>query len=181
MNELRMEKGELIKYKVVRKPIKHLYLEVKNGYVEIRCNRFVSEEFIKNFILKHKKSILKKLEKKHFFLGEKVAKEINYKQKTPKIVLPLVEKYSKLMSLYPSKVAFRFNKTRWGSCSYKNSIVFNYYLAKLPVELIEYVVVHELSHIKHKHHQKPFWDEVAKVMPDFQKRRKLLRKIEKEI
>ena len=181
MNELRVESGELINYKIIRKPIKHLYLEVKEGYIEIRCNKFVSDEFIRKFILKHKDTILKKLNKNYYFLGKKVEKEINYKEETPKIVLPLVEKYSKIMNLYPTKVSFRFNKTRWGSCSYKNSIVFNYYLAKLPIELIEYIVVHELSHIKHKHHQKPFWDEVAKVMPDFQKRRKLLRKLEKEL
>ena len=172
---------ENIKYKIIRKPIKHLYLEVKDEYVEIRCNNLISNKFIEKFILKHKEAILKKLDKNYYFLGQKVKKEINYQQETPKIVLPLVEKYSKLMNLYPSKISFRFNKTRWGSCSYKNSIVFNYYLAKLPVELIEYVVVHELAHIKHKHHQKSFWDEVAKVLPDVKIRRKNLRVFEKEI
>jgi len=179
MNKIILNNEE-IKYKVIKKSIKHLYLEVKDDYVEIRCNKFVSDEFIKSFILKHKESILKKLKKTHYFLGQKVEKEVNYKKETPQIVLPLVEKYSKLMNLYPSKVSFRFNKTRWGSCSYKNSIVFNYYLAKLPMELIEYVVVHELAHIKHKHHQKPFWDEVAKVLPDVKIRRKNLRIFEKE-
>ena len=174
-------KIENVECVIIRKPIKHLYLEVKDDYVEIRCNKFTSDEFIRKFILKHKNTILKKLEKSHYFLGKKVEKEVDYKKETPKIVLPLVEKYSKFMNLYPSKVSFRFNKSRWGSCSYKNSIVFNYYLVKLPIELIEYVVVHELSHIKHKHHQKPFWNEVAKVIPDFQNRRKLLRKFEKEI
>ena len=177
--ELRVESGELIKYKIVRKPIKHLYMEVKNGYVEIRCNKFVSKKFIEEFILKHKETILKKLQKKYFYLGREVEKEVDYKNVTPKIVLPLVEKYSEIMKLYPSKISFRFNKSRWGSCSYKNSIVFNYYLSKLPIELIEYVVVHELAHIKHKHHQKPFWNEVAKILPDVKIRRKSLRKYEK--
>ena len=172
-------KIENIEYKIVRKPIKHLYMEVKNGYVEVRCNKFVSNKFIEEFILKHKETILKKLQKKHFYLGREVEKEVDYKSVTPKIILPLVEKYSKIMELYPSKVSFRFNKSRWGSCSYKNSIVFNYYLSKLPIELIEYVVVHELAHIKHKHHQKPFWDEVAKILPDVKIRRKNLRKYEK--
>jgi len=179
--ELRVENGELIKYIIKKKPIKHLYMEVKEGFVEIRCNKFVEQEYIKKIILKHKESILKKLNKKHYFLGKVVEKEVDYKKETPKIVLPLVEKYSKVMGLFPSKVSFRFNKSRWGSCSSKNLIIFNYYLAKLPVELIEYVVVHELSHIKHKHHQKPFWDEVAKVLPDVKEKRKKLRKFEKEI
>ncbi len=181
MNEALRIENEVIKYKIIRKPIKHLYLEVKEDFVEVRCNKFVDEEYIKKFILKHKNLILKKLDKKHYFLGEAVEKEVDYKKETPKIVLPLVEKYSKIMELKPSKISFRFNKSRWGSCSSKNSIIFNYYLAKLPVDLIEYVVIHELSHIKHKHHQKPFWDEVAKILPDVKEKRKKLRKFEKEI
>ena len=179
MKKLRVDSGELIKYKIVRKPIKHLYLEVKDGYAEIRCNNFVSRKFIEKFILKHKDTILKKLQKRYFYLGREVKEDIDYKSVTPKIVLPLVEKYSKIMKLYPSKVSFRFNKSRWGSCNTKNSIIFNYYLAKLPIELIEYVIVHELAHIKHKHHQKPFWDEVERVLPDFKIRRKNLRDFEK--
>ena len=179
--ELRIDIGELIKYKIIRKPIKHLYMEVKDGYVEVRCNKFVSKKFIEEFILKYKEAILKKLKKKYYFLGNVVDKEVDYKKETPKIILPLVEKHSKIMGLFPSKVSFRFNKSRWGSCSGKNSIVFNYYLAKLPIEIIEYVVVHELAHIKHKHHQKPFWDEVERVLADWKKRRKLLREFEKEI
>jgi len=85
------------------------------------------------------------------------------------------------MNLFPSKVSFRFNKTRWGSCSYKNSIVFNYYLSKLPIELIEYVVVHELAHIEHKNHSKKFWDLVEKYLSDVKIRRKKLREFEKII
>jgi len=95
--------------------------------------------------------------------------------------LEYVKKYSSKMNLYPSKVSFRFNKTRWGSCSAKNNLTFNYYLAKLPYELIEYVVVHELAHIKHKNHSREFWAEVEKYLPDVKKRRKLLRNYEKII
>jgi len=55
--ELKIDNGELIKYKIIRKPIKHLYMEVKEGYVEVRCNRFVSKKFIENFILKNYKKV----------------------------------------------------------------------------------------------------------------------------
>ena len=71
-------------------------------------------------------------------------------------------------------------KSKWGSCSVKNSLIFNYYLAKLPEDIIEYVVVHELAHIKHKNHQKEFWDLVSKFIPDYKERIKRLRKLEKE-
>jgi hypothetical protein len=60
-------------------------------------------------------------------------------------------------------------------------VSFNYYLAQLPYDLIEYVVVHELAHIKHKNHSKEFWKEVEKYLPDVTKRRRDLRKFEKTL
>jgi predicted metal-dependent hydrolase len=179
--------GVEIKYKIVKKPIKHIYLRVDEGFVEVRANRFVPVEKIEKFILDNAHHIIRKLQnqKYYFFLGKKyfnngVDLKSLYMQKTPEIVLPLVYEYSNKMNLHPSRVSFRFNKTRWGSCSYKNSIVFNYYLAKLPEDVIEYVVVHELAHIRHKNHQKNFWALVGEFLPDFKKRLKKLREIEKE-
>lgn len=55
------------------------------------------------------------------------------------------------------KVAVRNNKTRWGSCSGKNAISLNVQLMRLPDKLIDYVILHELAHIKHKNHSKQFW------------------------
>jgi predicted metal-dependent hydrolase len=179
--------GVEIKYKIIKKPIKHIYLRIKENHVEISASRFVSKKFIEKFILKNAEHIIRKFEnqKYYFYFGKKYlnngidVKEL-YKQKTPQIVLPLVYEYSQKMNLHPSKISFRFNKTRWGSCSYKDSIVFNYYLAKLPVDIIEYIVVHELSHIKYKNHQKEFWALVEKYIPDYKERIKRLRKLEKE-
>jgi predicted metal-dependent hydrolase len=85
-----------------------------------------------------------------------------YKQKAQEIILPLIKEYSNKMQLFPTDVKFRRNKTRWGSCSYKNIINFNIYLIKKDIEFIKYVVVHELAHIKYKNHQKDFWNLVKK-------------------
>jgi len=187
MNKLSLNNIE-IKYKIIRKPIKHLYLQIKDDFVEVRCNKFVPKSFIEKFILKNADVIIHKISnsKYYYLFGEKYEKngidekEI-YKEKLPEIVLSFVDKYSKKMNLYPNKVGFRFNKTRWGSCSVKNNLSFNYYLAKLPIELIEYVVVHELAHIKHKNHSKKFWSLVEKYLRDVKNRRKLLRQYEKLI
>lgn len=180
--------GIEIKYKIIKKPIKHIYLRIYDSHVEVSSNKFVSDDYIKKFILKHIDHIIEKQKSVNYYylFGKKYIKngidekEI-YKNKLPEVILPMVYKYSNKMNLHPSKISFRFNKTRWGSCSYKNSVSFNYYLAKLPVELIEYVVVHELAHIKHKNHGKDFWALVEKYLPDVKERRKNLRKFEKII
>ena len=179
--------GVEIKYKVKKKPIKHVYLRIKDDHVEISASHFISKNFIEKFILKHAEHIIRKFEnqKYYFLFGKKYLSngiDVNelYKRTTPEIVMPLVYKYSNLMNLHPSRVSFRFNKSRWGSCSVKDSIIFNYYLAKLPKDIIEYIVVHELAHIKHKNHQKEFWKLVEKYIPDYKEKIRRLRRLEKE-
>ncbi len=179
-------KGQKIPYKIKRKKIKNLYLRVKEDFVEISCSNDFSEEFIKSFILQKAPKFIESLKPKdyYYFFGQKIKGEIDkniYKEILPTVIFPIIEKYSKKMQLIPSKVSFRFNSTRWGSCSYKNSLTFNNYLAKLPIELIEYVVAHELAHIKHKDHSSKFWAFLAQFMPDYKERRKRLREFERII
>ena len=102
--------------------------------------------------------------------------DVFYKKEAKRIIEPLVEEYSNKMNLFPKRVKYRKNRRRWGSCSVDDIINFNYYLVKLPIELIEYIVVHELAHIKHKNHKKEFfWKLVGKYMPDFKEREKKLK------
>jgi predicted metal-dependent hydrolase len=98
-----------------------------------------------------------------------------YRKETERIVTPLVRKWSDTMALFPAKVRYRKTKRQWGSCSSHNTLSFNTMLAKVPVEAIEYVVVHELAHIRHKHHQRTFWELVEKVLPDYRERQAILR------
>ncbi len=93
-----------------------------------------------------------------------------------KQTLPImIEKWSNIMSLKPTKIKFRKTRTQWGSCNSKNEIQLNTSLMKLPPHLIDYVIIHELSHIRHKHHQKSFWDEVEKFCPNFKEYKKELK------
>ena len=98
-----------------------------------------------------------------------------YKQKTAEIVLILVEKWAHTMNLNPTKITFRKTKRRWGSCSAKDELSFTSSLVQLPLECIEYIIVHELSHIKHKHHQKSFWLHVEKFMPHYRELERVLK------
>lgn len=98
-----------------------------------------------------------------------------YKKEIIKYLPDLVDIYSKKMNLIPTSLKYRKNKRTWGSCNYKNGLNFNILLMKFPIELMEYVVIHELAHIKHKNHSKKFWDLVEEFCPDYKQREKIFK------
>ena len=73
------------------------------------------------------------------------------------------------------KVYIRNQKTKWGSCSGKSNLSFNFRLIMAPPEVLEYVVVHELVHLEEPEHSKAFWRKVSDILPDYEKRRKWLK------
>jgi predicted metal-dependent hydrolase len=84
--------------------------------------------------------------------------------------------YAEKLQLFPQKVAVRDQRRRWGSCSARTGAVnLNWRLVMAPLEVLDYVVVHELSHIKHPNHSPVFWAHVAQFVPDYKVRRKWLR------
>ncbi len=97
-----------------------------------------------------------------------------YKKEANAYIPVLVQKWSARMALIPSAIRFRKTRRQWGSCSSKNILSFNTMLMKLPSEAIEYVVVHELAHIRHKHHQKTFWKLIESYLPDYKSRQSIL-------
>jgi len=173
---------------------KHTYITVQNdGSVLVKASLLSSSKAIEAFvqqkrewILKHRQKIKATLlqEKDFFyFLGKQKERqsyshemiEKLYRQKAKEIIPPLVETYSRKMQLYPTKISFRKAKTRWGSCSAKNSLSFNIHLMQTPLPFIEYVVVHELAHIRHKNHSKAFWSLVEEILPDYKERQALIK------
>jgi len=101
-----------------------------------------------------------------------------YRQNAPELILPRLAYWAQIMDLHPTRITFRRARTRWGSCSNKNTLSLNIALVMLPDNLIDYVLIHELAHIRHKHHQKDFWDLVARYLPDWKRRRQALRRYE---
>ncbi len=73
------------------------------------------------------------------------------------------------------RVFIRKQKTRWGTCSARANLSFNYRIAYLPPHLIDYVIVHELCHLKEMNHAPAFWELVAQTMPNHKQLRKELR------
>jgi len=102
----------------------------------------------------------------------------HYKTHAPDHILPRLETWAKTMKLYPERVTFRRARTRWGSCSSRNTLSLNTHLMMLPDELIDYIIVHELAHIRYKNHGKDFWALVARYVSQYQKKRKQLRSYE---
>lgn len=86
-----------------------------------------------------------------------------------------VEYFGLITGLTAASVKFRSYTARWGCCDIRNNIVFNYKLLMLDGNLWDYVIVHELCHIKYHNHSKAFWRLVEKFMPDYRQRRKLLK------
>ncbi len=76
------------------------------------------------------------------------------------------------------KVFIRSQKTRWGSCSSKGNLNFNWRIIKLPSHLADYLIVHELCHLGEFNHSRKFWDLVAKTIPDYKKMRAELKIID---
>jgi hypothetical protein len=85
------------------------------------------------------------------------------------IIPPRVEYYAKLMDVSYNKVSVRTVKTRWGSCSSSKNLSFNSLLVLTPPEVMDSVIVHELCHLKEMNHSKRFYNEIYKVMPDYDK------------
>ena len=80
-----------------------------------------------------------------------------------------------IMGVTPASVKITSARTRFGSCSGKNGICFSLYLMQYPEAAIDYVVVHELAHIRRHDHSPAFYAEVARVLPDYKERMKLLK------
>lgn len=99
-----------------------------------------------------------------------------YRRQAKKRILERVERFAKLSGLRPSGVKIKSQKTRWGSCSSKGNVNINWRIMLAPLRVVDYVVVHELCHLKHPNHSKKFWRELEKIMPDYQSRRDWLRR-----
>ena len=97
-----------------------------------------------------------------------------------KIFLPYAEKRTReiadFLGYEYKSVRVGYAKTRWGSCGGDNSIIYSVYLGLLPQELIDYVILHELTHTKVKNHGRDFWLLVCNAMPDAKEKREKLKK-----
>ena len=86
-----------------------------------------------------------------------------------KIVGERIGRYQNELRVKPKSVEIVESTTKWGSCSSDKKLTFNYRLAMAPLEVIDYVIIHELCHLKYLNHSSQFWQLVARYCPEYQK------------
>ena len=168
-------------YTLIRSKRKTISLRIaQNAEIIVRAPFFCSKRVIDEFVISHDKWIAKHLDMKKNepsideFTKEQIKK---LKQEAKKVLTEKTNFYADLMGLYPSYIKITSSMRRFGSCTQKNGICYSYRLMLYPEKAVDYVVVHELCHLKHRNHQKSFYDLVKKYMPDYKERDKLLKRI----
>lgn len=158
---------------------KHLRLEIgRNGLRAVKPWR-VPDIFVEDFIKSKAVWIIRALSKN---FATKIDLEILpeeiplLKRKAAKMLLARLEFFNEYYNHSYKRLSVRDQKTRWGSCTNGGILSFNCRLALLPERLLDYVVVHELCHIKEMNHSPRFWLLVSKTIPDYLERRHELRK-----
>lgn len=133
------------------------------------ADKFVAEHY--DWISKHYESAVKKRE-----LFEFTDEEIAFlKSSADNYIKKRTKEFSEIMDLYPKSIKITSAKTRFGSCSGDNRLCFSYLLMLYPKEAVDYVIVHELAHIKEHNHSKRFYKLIEKYMPDYKGKIKLLK------
>ena len=126
-----------------------------------------------------------RFDKNNFYINGNadIYKELEafYKERAKAVLPDMVHKKEEIMKLYASDIKITSAATRWGSCSAKNNLNFPWMLMMADPEVINYVIVHELAHIKEKNHGKNFWAVVGKYQPDYKDRKEQLRILERRI
>ena len=133
---------------------------------------FCPYRIARNFLM----SNFEKIKSFNFLKPKMSEQELKLLRKRAKEYLPertrfLAQKYGFTIG----RIALRNQKTRFGSCSYKNNINLNINLMNYDYDVIDYVIIHELVHTRVKNHSKDFWNEVEKYCPDYLKLRRRLK------
>ena len=155
-----------------------LKIDVENAKLIMTVPRFTFKFEIQNFLNKHEQWIASKWHVIQQKIKEKPQLERSpqyYKAKAKKVIRERLEHFNRHYQFDYNRVFFKNQKTRWGSCSSKRNLNFNWRLILAPLDILDYVVVHELCHLQEMNHSKAFWTLVSEQIPDHKKRRRWLK------
>jgi hypothetical protein len=141
----------------------------------------LSEEIAMKFVREKADWILKKIDhfkNKESSLPPATRKDyLKHKELAREIAKKKLEYFNQFYGFSVGKISIRNQKTRWGSCSKDGNLSFSYRIIYLPEKLSDYIVVHELCHIGQFNHSKNFWALVEKMVPEYKKIRKEIKKM----
>lgn len=167
-------------------------LAVQNNVLKVRPKQFISGESFSylgnNYRLKIESGSYPnlKIQQENFIASVRDISAINapaikqmlikwYRRQAETILLESTEKYSEIIGVTPSKITIKLFKARWGSCSIRREIQYNWKIVMAPQHIIDYLVVHELCHIWHHNHSPLFWKTVEKYYPEYKESRAWLK------
>ncbi len=155
---------------VTIKPFEGVQVTIPKGMTELQARRFLFRKI--NWIRRTKQEIHQF--EQEFKTGIEKLQPVELKNAKQQLIARLKSLGNEHGFIF-NKVTIRNQKTRWGSCSSRNNINLNVNLVRLPQELIDYVLLHELTHTKIKNHSKTFWDELDKYIEDAKQLRNRLK------
>lgn len=170
---------------VIRSKRKTLAIEIRPDMrVVVRAPEKIPQNEIIKFV-EEKQNWIKKHLVQMYFKAEEIKKQKKEPaltnadieklcQKALSVIPDKVKYYAEIMGVTYGRITIRNQKTRWGSCSSKGNLNFNCLLMLMPDKVLDYVVVHELCHLKQMNHSKKFWKEVERYMPDYPNYKKWL-------
>lgn len=179
---------EEIEVEIIRSKRRSMAIQIRtDGSVVVRVPMHASDRVIKRFVSAHARWIAdnrgqmferrKKLADNPYDIPAWESLSATDKKIAKQKIMEHVDYYARRMEIDYGSISMRNQKSRWGSCSSKGNLNFNYRLAYLPEELLDYVVVHELAHRRHMDHSAAFWEEVETYYPAYKKCRQMLNDI----
>ena len=168
-----------MEYTIVYSDRKTVCLNIKNAKLIVRAPRGLDKAEIEKIVSKHTDWINKKIEyqrNKAQRLEKDTAEDVQrLKEEAREYFTKKTEEISNIMGINYSRVKITSALHRFGSCSSEGNICYSYRLMKYPEIAREYVIVHELAHRLEMNHSKKFYNIIAKYMPDYKERRRLLK------
>ena len=166
-------------YTVIRSRTKSVVIRIQpDGTVRVHCPPFVSRERIDEIVRGKANWIEAKIQadkSKPPVIPFSQAELRTLTTQAQKELPLLATHYAALVGVSYGRITIRHQKTRWGSCSGKGSLNFNCLLMLTPPEVRNYMIVHELCHLKEMNHSFRFWAEVERVIPDYRKAKQWLK------
>ncbi len=169
-----------MEYTLIRSKRRTVALEVKPDLtVVVRAPMRMTKNEIDGFLEKNQNWLhraLKKTAERKIRTEETELREQELREEAEDHLPERTAQWAEIMGVSPASVRITSAKTRFGSCSPKNRICYSWRLMAYPKEAVDYVIVHELAHILQKNHSAKFYAVIETYLPDWKKRRNLLRK-----